>query len=101
MSTKPKRLMSLLLAMGLCLIAPEASAWSWNQYQARPYNGFESYSPGYGASGYGYQPAYPQVYRRAYRPYYYGYYGYRPQYRRPGYGYYRYPGYRYFPGCRY
>jgi hypothetical protein len=96
MSTKSKRLMSLLLAMGLCLIAPEALAWSWNQ--PRPYNGFESYSPGYGPSGYGYQPAYPQIYHRAYRPHYYGY---RPQYRRPGYGYYRYPGYRYFPGCRY
>ena len=41
------------------LIVPAALAWSWNQYQPRPYNGFESYSPGYGPSGYGYQPAYP------------------------------------------
>ena len=99
MSTKSKRLMSLLLAMGLCLIAPEALAWSWNQHQPRYYNGFEGYSPGYGSSGYGYQPVYPKIYRRAYRPYAYGY---RPQYRWPGYGSYRYfPGYRYYPGCRY
>ncbi|MGH8570292.1 MAG: hypothetical protein ACREXU_20370 [Gammaproteobacteria bacterium] len=98
MSKRSKRLMSLLLGAGLVLIAPEALAWSWNQHQPRPYNGFESYSPGY--SGYGYRPAYPS-YRRAYRPYAYGY-GYRPQYRRPGYGSYRYfPGYRYYPGCRY
>jgi len=54
MSTKSKRLMSLLLAMGLCLIAPEALAWSWNQHQPRPYNGFEGQSPDYGPSGYGY-----------------------------------------------
>jgi hypothetical protein len=101
MSTKSKRLMSLLLAMGLCLIAPEALAWSWNQYQPRPYNGFESYSPGYGSSGYGYQQ-YPRSHRGAYRPSYYGY-GHRRhrQWPRYGYGYDRYfPG-RYFPGCRY
>jgi hypothetical protein len=96
MSKRSKRLMSLLLGAGLVLIAPETLAWGWNQYQPRPYNGFESYSPGY--SGYGYRSAYPRIYRRAYRPYYYGY---RPQYRWPGYGYYRYPGYGYFPGCRY
>ena len=123
MSTKSKRLMSLLLAMGLCLIVPEALAWSWNQYQPRPYNGFESYSPGYGPSGYGYQPAYPGGYRGAYRPRYYGYgyqpayprgyrgayrpryYGYghgRHYYQRPRCGHYRYfPNYRNFPGRRY
>jgi hypothetical protein len=114
MSKRSKRLLSLLLGAGLVLIAPEALAWSWNQSPPRPYNGFESSSPGYGPSGYGYQPAYPQIYRRAYRPYYDGYQpqyrgsyrpyydGYRPQYRGSGYGSYRYfPGHRYYPGCRY
>jgi hypothetical protein len=101
MSTKSKRLMSLLLATGLSLIAPEALAWSWNQYQPRPYNGFESYSPGYGSSGYGYQRAYPRSHRRFYRPRYYGY-GHKRHYQWPRYGHYRYfPSYRYFPGCRY
>jgi hypothetical protein len=101
MSTKSKRLMSLLLATGLCLIAPEALAWSWNHYPPRPYNGFESYSPAYGPSGYGYQQAYPRGHRWGYGPRYYGY-GHKRHYQWPHYGHYRYfPRYRYFPGCRY
>ncbi len=99
MHTRSKRILWLLLALGLSWLTPEALAWSWNQ--PRPYNGFQSYSPGYGAPGYGYRPVYPKIYRRAYQPYYYGY-GYRHHLRWPRHGYYRYfPGYRYYPGCRY
>jgi|GEM_PF-2749447 len=111
MSKRSKRMLSLLLSAGLVLIAPEALAWSWNQHQPRPYNGFESYSPGYGPSGYGYQQGYPRSHHRAYRPRYDGHghrrHGYGHGHRRHGYGYgHRRHGYgygygRYFPGSRY
>ncbi len=106
MHTKAKRMLWLLLGLGLCLLAPEALAWGWNQYQARPYNGFESYSGGFRTPAYGYRPYYPKIYRRAYRPYYYGNgyrgYGYRHHHHRPHFGNYGYsPSFRYYPGCRY
>jgi hypothetical protein len=101
MSKRSKRMLSLLLGTGLVLIAPQAPAWSWNQYHPRPYNGFESYSPGYGSPVYGYQSAYPRSYRGVYRPRYYGY-RHKHHYQWPRYGHYRYfPSYRNFPGCRY
>lgn len=103
MSKRSKRMLSALLGAGLVLIAPAALAWSWNQHQPRPYNGFESYSPGYRSPGYGYgyQPVYPRGHRGAYRPRYYGY-GHKRHYQWPRYGHYRYfPRYRNFPGCRY
>jgi len=103
MSKRSKRMLSLLLGAGLVLIAPEVLAWSWNQHQPRPYNGFERYSPGYRSPGYGYgyQPVYPRSHRGAYRPRYYGY-GHKRHYQWPRYGHYRYfPSYRNFPGGRY
>ncbi|MGH8588073.1 MAG: hypothetical protein ACREXX_01685 [Gammaproteobacteria bacterium] len=97
MSKSSKRMLSLLFGAGLVLIAPEAPAWSWNQHQPRPYNGFEA--PGYGSLGYGYgygyQPVYPRSHRGAYRRH-------KRHYQWPRYGHYRYfPTYRNFPGCRY